>query len=44
MLYFAESHITVIRVDGKTFNGKTHFLYGKLVLKFEKLHVIGYFT
>ena len=27
MLYFAESHITVIGVDGKTFNGKTHFHY-----------------
>ena len=30
MLYFAESNITVIGVDGKTFNGKTHFLYWEI--------------
>ena len=30
MLYFAESHLIVNRVDGKTFNGKTHFLYGEI--------------
>ena len=40
MLYFAESHITVIRVDGKIFNGRHISFIGKLVLKFEKLLVI----
>ena len=40
MLYFAESSINVIGVDGKKFNGNTHFLYRKLILKFEKLLVI----
>ena len=38
--YFAESYITVIGVDGKRFNGKTHFHYRKLILKFEKLLAI----
>ena len=30
MFYFAESHLTVNGVDGKTFNGKTHFLYWEI--------------
>ena len=30
MLYFIQSHISVTGVDGKTLNGKTHFLYREI--------------
>ena len=39
MLYFAESHITVIEDDGKHLMERHISFIGKLILKFEKLLV-----
>ena len=40
MLYFAESHITVVEDDGQHLMARHIFFIGKLILEFEKLLVI----